>query len=135
MGLTGLRSLAARSIIAAGAGLFLLSIISTPTVAKKVSNTTAGSLLTQCALADDKTDTMGPGLDAPDTDVCCSKSLGYCVECPKDGKGLCDKFPVRERRTLPKTTTTAPESGVVSPNTTIRDHRKKAPVGGVIAPE
>lgn len=114
------------------AALFAAAV-PTPSVAEKVSNSTAASLLTHCLLEDDATDTMGPGLDAPNTDTCCSKSLGYCVECPSDGSGQCEKFPVRGRLGPLGTKTTAPNSGVVAPTTTIRDHRT-APAGSIVAP-
>ena len=127
MALSFLGTRSAKAALAIVASFVMAVALSSPLLAEKVDNHTASGLLTQCVLADDSTDTMGPGLDAPNTDVCCSKELGYCVECPSDGKGLCEKFPVRGRFSLPGLKTTAPDAVVVAPNPVVRDHRSNAP--------
>ena len=85
---------------------FLTSItISTPSFAKMVSNSTAASLLTQCLVAkDSNTNTSAPA----GWGACCSKSLGYCVECPPNRADKCHKYPIRYVPTRPKIITPAP---------------------------
>jgi hypothetical protein len=92
--------------------LFASLTLSTPSHAEKINNSTAASLLTQCELADDTTRDMG-GLEHPGAGytVCCSKSLGYCVECPPVASQQCDKYPVQGRFRPPgsKVVTPAPD--------------------------
>ena len=121
-------------IMASTAMLAFAFSISSPAFAKKVSKDTGKSLYDSCLIESDNTDSMGPGLDAPNTYTCCSKSLGYCVECSKTSHS-CEKFPVRDRRTSPNTKTNAPGSKVALPTGTVRDHRNKMPIGNTVVPK
>jgi len=63
--------------------------------AKKISNTQAASLLSQCYLEKDSTDAV-ENVASEGWVGCCSKTLGYCVECPTSGRGKCIKIQLRK---------------------------------------
>lgn len=96
---------------------------------KKVSDKSAANLLSMCMLEDDWQDAVSN----PDQEGwvgCCSRTLGYCVECPSNGRGTCVKYP---RRLIPiNTRPKSPNSGKISTETTGSDHRGSAKSGSFV---
>ncbi|MDU8927699.1 hypothetical protein RXV86_09920 [Alisedimentitalea sp. MJ-SS2] len=93
--------------------LALTTTMSAPAWAeKKVSNSTAADLQTQCLLAKDG---RTKGSNNRFT-ICCSFSLGYCIECTMDKDEPCEKHEIREGRSR-MFRDKAPNSGnIVAPN-------------------
>lgn len=85
-------------------------MISTPSYAGMVSDSTAAHLLSQCFVAEDARDSTIPG-----TVGCCSFSLSYCIECPPAGtSGKCEKIVIR-RMPKDKLRPNAAEAGKLAP--------------------
>ena len=86
-------------------------ITATSSFARKVSNNTAASLLTNCLLASDGSTILSKPTGR--MVKCCSKSLGFCVICPTDGKKRCTKRAYSSRPTI-GLKDTAPTTGDVA---------------------
>jgi hypothetical protein len=84
---------------------------------KNVNNITAASLLSNCFLEDDSYDAVKDISEG--YTGCCSKTLGYCVECPSSGRGKCIKYPRRKISTI---------RGHLAPNNNVIAPTKQTPV-------
>jgi hypothetical protein len=95
-----------------GSILFIaaMAMMPTPSLAKKVKNSTAAHLLSVCMLTEDNYGGTTPN----GFTRCCSWTLGYCIECERDASVKCEKIEIR---------TTPP-----------KEFRDKAPDTGNLAP-
>ncbi len=106
------------SALPSAAFLLLLCFAGHEAVAKTrpVSNTRAAGMISSCLLESDHRLKKGSG---GMWEMCCSKTLGYCISCRVDGTRACKKFdyhtrPQVRRQDAPKIGPLAPVSSRIS---------------------
>jgi len=110
--------------VAIGAAMMIGAVhVATPAFATPVKNKQAANMMSMCLLQDDYLDAVANPKEEGWVG-CCSRTLGYCIECPTDGRGQCHTNPIW--RISVKDRPKAPDAGKIAPRPKAHDPRGSA---------